>query len=185
MELMREKVNKVRERTYIEAGEVKELGTHVCGPKKGGQTYECYNGTSSGLNDVIFAPHYGLPTTSNTLRSLLQGYHQADLDVAEMFLCFQLGMELRPYAGVDVTLIRSKGATAPEWEADRIRPWERWARNFMCLRDSPCRSLKLMLMVKFCLMGIEPTQTHDRSQPSSIHESLTVIVVFLLAHVQN
>jgi len=148
MELMRKKVNKVRERTYIEVGEVKSLTHMFAVPKGEADIRMVYNGTSSGLNDVIFAPHFGLPTTANTFRSLLLGYYQADLDVAEMFLCFPLGMELRPYAGVDVTLIRTRGAAAAKWEVERMRLWERWARNFMGLRDSPYRSLQLMLMAK-------------------------------------
>jgi hypothetical protein len=160
MKMMRKKVNKVRERNYIEAGEVRSLTHMFAVPKGESDIRMVYNGTSSGLNAVIFAPHFGLPTTQNTLRALLRGYFQADLDLAEMFLCFPLGMELRPYAGVDVKLIWSKGEGAAEWERGRTRPWERWARNFMGLRDSPYRSLQLMLMAKYLSYG-------ERSDPNN------------------
>ena len=34
-----------------------------------------YSGTGCGLNDVIWAPHFGLPYVSHTLRSLMPGYY--------------------------------------------------------------------------------------------------------------
>ena len=64
-----------------------------------------YIGTSCGLNNVLWAPHFGLATVNHTLRSLLPGYHQCDMDVGEMFLNFPLHPIVRPYAGVDLTFV--------------------------------------------------------------------------------
>ena len=153
MEKMRSKVNKVRKRGYIEAGGVCSL-THMFAVPKGITDIRMvYDGTSSGLNKVVWAPHFGLPTLFNTLRGLLPGYYQADLDVGEMFLCFPLGAEMRPYAGVDVTLINENVNEPAAWREGRTRSWERWGRNFMGLRDSPYRSMQMMLMAKYVAYG--------------------------------
>ncbi len=162
MEKMKVKVNKVRRRRYIDTGEVTSL-THMFAVPKGSRDLRMvYNGTSSGLNDVLFAPHFGLPTLSNTSRALLGGYYQTDLDVAEMFLCFPLHPEMRPYAGVDVSLIRTPPGSLEEepWEEGRTRIWERWVRNFMGMRDSPYRCMQLMLRAKYCAYG-------DRTEASN------------------
>ena len=44
-----------------------------------------YNGTSCGLNACLHAPHYGLLSVKHTLRSLMSGDYQCDLDVGEQF----------------------------------------------------------------------------------------------------
>jgi hypothetical protein len=104
-----------------------------------------YNGTSCGLNDCLFAPHFGLPVIRHAIRSLLPGYHQADIDVAEMFLNFNLGEALQPYSGVDLTPLNLAELGQ--------RLWEHWTRNFMGLRDSPYRSIQLMIIAKHIAYG--------------------------------
>ena len=150
---MKAKVDKVRSRDYIEYGWVKSL-THMFYVEKGLTDIRMvYNGTSSGLNDVLWAPHFGLPIMQHTLRSLRPGYFQCDMDVGEMFLNFWLNTSLRPYAGVDITHVQDTSAKAPHWEKKRDRKWERWSRNFMGLTDSPYRSLQLMIKAKFIAYG--------------------------------
>ena len=156
MEKMKEKVMKVRERLYIEGGagdEVKSLTHMFCVPKGSSDIRMVYNGTSCGLNDVLWAPHFGLPIMQHTLRSLLPGYYQCDMDVGEMFLNFPLHPDVRPYSGVDVTYMRNDPRERDPWEMDRKNKWERWARNFMGLTDSPYRSLQLMIKAKFLAYG--------------------------------
>ena len=46
-----------------------------------------------------------------------------------MFLNFLLGAELLPYAGVDVTYMRSDPEDREEWECHRVQSWERWVQN--------------------------------------------------------
>ncbi len=61
-----------------------------------------YNGTSCGLNDILYAPHFGLPTIRATLRAILPGFYQCDLDVQDQFPNYKLHRSLREYSGVDV-----------------------------------------------------------------------------------
>eukprot|EP00956_Cyclotella_meneghiniana_P004556 scaffold5607_cov45-Cyclotella_meneghiniana.AAC.4 len=130
-----------------------------------------YNGTASGVNDCLFYPHFGLPTINHVTRALAPSYHQADLDVGEMFLNFILGEELRPYSGVDITHLRTRQddlqhhlpdplTAIPEWEKGRAKCWERWVRNWMGLRDSPGRSGQMMVIAKEMAYG-------DRRDPSN------------------
>jgi len=101
-ELMRAKVVQVRKQGYILPGKVVG-GTHYFCVNKGEDDIRMvYNGTSCGLNDVLWAPRFGLPTVKQPLRDLLAGYCQCDLDVGEQFLNFSLHMDLREYSGLDV-----------------------------------------------------------------------------------
>ena len=73
-----------------------------------------YNGTLSGLNTALWTSHFGLLTIRHTLRSLMDGYVQCDMDVSEMFLNFWLHTVLRPYAGVDVSHVRTTKGKVPK-----------------------------------------------------------------------
>jgi hypothetical protein len=109
-----------------------------------------YNGMSCGLNDALWAPRFGLPTVKQTLRSLLTGYHQCDLDVSEQFLNFSLHQDLREYLGVEAREVRSLDLEDSNWEANRgPGPWECWERNWRGLQDSPYRSLQWQTQLKF------------------------------------
>jgi len=115
-----------------------------------------YNGTSCGLNVFLWAPRFGLPTVKQTLRALLAGYCQCDLDVGEQFLNFPLHTDLREYSGVDVRVrgVRLLNQGDQEWEDERgPSPWERWERNWMGLRDSPYRSLQWQVRLKLEVYG--------------------------------
>ena len=56
-EQIREKVVEVRKRGYIETGEVQSL-THMFEVAKGISIRMVYDGTSSGLNDALWALHF-------------------------------------------------------------------------------------------------------------------------------
>ena len=165
--LVWKKIGKVREKGYIAPGKVLSLTHYFYVPKGDEDIRMVYNGTSCGLNDCLFSPHFGLPTLRHTLRSLMPGYYQGDIDIAEMFLNFNLGKELIPFAGVDVSHVRttradlSDGEPFPEWERIRHRSWERWVRNFMGMTDSPYRSIQLMLIAKYEAYG----NRHDQTNP--------------------
>jgi hypothetical protein len=92
-ELMRKKVVQVRKRGYVSAGPVIS-GTHYFLVPKGlDDICMVYNGSSCGLNDVLWAPRFGLPTVKQTLRALLPGYLQCDLDIGEQLLLPSRGVE--------------------------------------------------------------------------------------------
>ena len=151
--MVKAKLDKVRSRYYIRPGPVRSLVPTFHVPKGEEDVRMVYNGRASGLNSALWSPHFGLPTMRHSLRSLLPGYFQCDMDVGEMFLNFWLHRFLRPYVGVDVTHVRAVGRNSPEWERDRRRNWEHWSRNCMGLRDSPYRSLQLMTKAKYAAYG--------------------------------
>ena len=45
-----------------------------------------YNGTSCGLNKVLWAPHFGIPVLQQMLQSLIPVYFQCNMDIGKMFL---------------------------------------------------------------------------------------------------
>ena len=167
-----QKLFKVRERRYIDSGPVTSLMHMFYVPKGKKDIRMVYNGTASGINDCLFAPHFSLPTVAHVLRALDPGFYQADLDIGEMFLNFMLGEELRPYSGVDVTHVKTRHSdlplhepdpleSMPEWEKERVRAWERWVRNWMGLTDSPHRSIQMMMIAKEMAQG----SNKDRRNP--------------------
>ena len=78
-----------------------------------------YNGTGFGLNDSIWALHFGLPTVRHTFRSMLSGYSQYNLDIGEMFPNFLLNDTMKEMPGVDIRYVRSKAILDLEWERER------------------------------------------------------------------
>ena len=149
---MKKKVDKVRKWLYIETGTVLSI-THMFYFCKGLNYIQIvYNGASCGSNLSLWAPNFGLPIVQHTLRALLPGYSQCDMDVGEIFLNFPLHPNLRPFARVDITHIKSRPYDEG-WYQDRTRVWERWDNNFMGLIDSPYQSLQLLIHFKFIAYG--------------------------------
>lgn len=112
-----------------------------------------YNGSSCGLNAVIWAPWFALPTGDQMIRTLDEGYWGADNDYGEMFYNFWLHADLRRYSGVDLTVHfpeelegTSKGVL-----------WEVWTRPAMGLRPSPYQAVQGALVVKRLALG-EPLE---------------------------
>ncbi len=139
-ELSRAKVVKVRRLDYIRTGKVAS-GTNFFSVDKGATDIRMvYNGTSCGLNDILNAPHFGLPTVRETLRALRPGLYQCDLDVQDQFLNFKFHKHMQEFSGVNVKEVRSLASEDVMWEALRSSRWERWERNWMGLWDSPYRS---------------------------------------------
>jgi hypothetical protein len=152
--LMRPKLVQVKKQGYISPGQVSGEMHYFCVDKGFDNIRMVYNGTSCGLNNALWAPRFGLPAFKQTLRSLLPGYHQCNLNVSEQFLNFPLHQDLRKYLGLDVREVRSLDPKDSNWEANQgPGPWERWGRNWMGLRDSPYRSLQWQTWLKFEVYG--------------------------------
>ena len=64
-----------------------------------------YDVTRSGLNQVVWAPWFPMPTVLSPLRAVVEGNFTSDCDVGEIFLNFMLEPKLRPYASVDLTCL--------------------------------------------------------------------------------
>ena len=58
---------------------------------------------------IQFAPWISMSTIDSHLRSVKAGNFMVDCDVSEMILNFLLEPEFRPYAGVDLSQVFSKG----------------------------------------------------------------------------
>ncbi len=152
-ELMRAKVVKVRRLDYIRTGGVVS-GTHFFSVDKGATDIRMvYNGTSCGLNDILHAPRFSLPTVRETLWAILPGFFQCNLNVQNQFLNFKLHRNMQEYSGVDVSQVRSKAPSDAAWEESRPGRWEQWERNWMGLRDSPYRSLQWQVRLKMEVYG--------------------------------
>jgi hypothetical protein len=122
--LIRAKVMGVRKKGYIEMGTVLSL-IHYFYVLKGKDDIRMdYNGTSCGLNDVLRAPHFGLPFVKHTIRSLMPGYLQCDMDIdiGKMFLNFMLHDDLRALSGVDLKHARSEDVNDEAWERTWLGP---------------------------------------------------------------
>jgi hypothetical protein len=151
---MRKNVIQVRKRGYISSRPVVSNTHYFSVPKGLDDIRMVYNGTSCRLNDVLWAPRFGLPTVKQTLRALLPGYMQCDLDIGEQFPNFYLHEELWQYSGVDVREVCSTDPVDADWEAEQgPGPWERWEHNWMGLQDSPYWSLQWQVQLKFEVYG--------------------------------
>jgi hypothetical protein len=98
-----------------------------------------YDGTRSGLNDVLWAPWFPLPTVNSHLRRLVEpGTFMADNDVGECFHNWMLDKRVRKWCGINLTsTLRSEERT-----------WRRWNRCAMGLRPSHYVSVRGVLWLK-------------------------------------
>jgi hypothetical protein len=87
---IRTKLCTVRQRGYIVSGPVLSLTSYFAVPKGDDDIRMVYDGTKSGLNSVLWAPWFPLPTIDMHLQSVVPGTFMGDLDIGEMFLNFLL-----------------------------------------------------------------------------------------------
>ena len=147
--LISEKIGKLRAKRNLDTGSVKSLVPYFYVPKGPQDIQVVFNGTSCSLNKCLFALHFCLPTVATLLRSLDKGMYQADSNYQEMFYNVLLHRSPRLFAGVDITHIR----TNKPWEAERIRQWERFCRNYFGQTDLPGRLLQMSIKGKQLAYG--------------------------------
>jgi hypothetical protein len=131
-QIMKTKLKNVRDKGYIAPGHVQSVTSFFGVEKDKVDIRMVYNGTSSGLNEAVWAPWFCLPTVENHLRAVQPGTHMIDIDLTEMFLNFMLDVKIRTVAGVDLTKI-----FVEELTEDRKILWERWERLLMGFKPSP------------------------------------------------
>ena len=153
---VRKKVNKVRERGYLGAGIVKSLTSFFEVLKGLDDIRMVYNATSSGLNDAVWAPWFSLPTVESHLRAVDPDTYMADNDIGEMFLNFMLDVELRPFAGVDLSSLFPE-----EMFPGVTELYARWERMLMGFRPSPYLTTR-------DLMRLEPMLKGNRLDPKNV-----------------
>jgi hypothetical protein len=129
-EMVRSKLAKVRERSYIEPGVVFSLTGYFDVPKAGGADIRMvYDASKCGLNDAVWAPNYFNASPESLFNRLESGTWMGDIDVGEFFLNFPLDYRIRPFAGVDLTPYFGKEKSG--------LIWERWGRCLMGFKPSP------------------------------------------------
>ena len=82
-----------------------------------------YNGTSSGLDEVLWDPHFMLPTMTTHMGSIQLSTSMGDIDIGEMFLNFMMNKIIRNVCGVDVTHIRLEDNILTYWESQIYSKW--------------------------------------------------------------
>ena len=130
-----EKIQKVRLRGYIAAGLVISLTSFFQVPKGEDDIRMVYDATACGLNDALWAPGFWMPTIMNVLDCATADSWFGDVDAAEMFLNYLLDVDVRPYAGIDVTWLHEDGRVGLHWE--------RWTRMVMGMSPSPYVTIRL------------------------------------------
>lgn len=133
LEQMKEKLDNVIGKNYIERGRVKSLINCFPVPKGEGDIRLVYDGTKSGLNDTVWAPNFFLPSIDSLLALVDVDSWFADLDLGEMFLNYFMDARIRPYSGVDLTKLS---------KTIKGKLWMRWGRLFMGYAESPFFSNK-------------------------------------------
>jgi hypothetical protein len=145
---MEKKIRKVRARGYIKPGFVKSLTGFFAVPKAGTDIRIVYDATQCGLNEALWAPNFFLPTVDSILRNAACGTWFGDIDLGEMFLNYALDLDLRAYAGVDLT----------ELDRDKIgkdggRVLECWNRTLMGFRPSPYVATQMFAWSEEIIVG--------------------------------
>jgi hypothetical protein len=113
-----------------------------------------YDGTGYGLNAAVWAPSFWMPTASTALRRMSYYSYCVDGDLGEMFLNFPMDPDLRPYAGVDLKMVKNaiEDFRSTRGGTDNVEGWERWGRLFMGFRPSPYLAIQyLYLALEFAV----------------------------------
>ena len=95
-----------------------------------------YDVSVSGLNNVVWAPWFSLPTVRTHLRAVSPHTFMGDVDFGDFFLNFVLADRFRRLAGVGLTHYFTS-----ETENNKSL-WERWARALMGFSPSPYYSIQ-------------------------------------------
>ena len=127
------KLQKARDRGYIQPGTVTSLTGFFPVPKGSDDIRIVYDATKCSLNKALWSPNFGLPMVDTLLTHLLFESWMGDIDLGEIFLNFPLDPSIRPYAGVDLTSFRRE----LDITSTNKVVWERWVRNLMGFRPSP------------------------------------------------
>jgi hypothetical protein len=138
------KLAKVRNRNYIEQGPDLILMDYFEVVKAIFDVRMVYDATKCGLNDVVWAPNFFIPSVDSMLGVLDTNSWMGDIDLGEMFLNFPLDPKVRPFMGVDLT---------PYFGSGSKTVWERWGRCLMGFRPSPYNACQTFLWGEVLIRG--------------------------------
>jgi hypothetical protein len=151
--LIAEKLQKILDRGYVvfpvDSTFIKSL-MDFFDVEKGSDIRMVYNGTSCGLNEVLWAPNFWLPYPATAARLLSYGYYMVDIDLGEMFLNFPLPDLLKRYSGVDFAPYAKDLSEPGEPNKSLVcgKPWVHWVRCWMGLRPSPFMAVRFYYLAE-------------------------------------
>ena len=122
-------------------------------PKGDSDLRPVFNGTTCGLNFVIWAPNFWLPTSNSMIESLHYNFQVVDMDFGEMFTNFPLYFTLQCVSGIDLSQFRSLlEEHYPEQKPFGKRILYKWTRAWMGFKPSPYWAARFYyLMEEFAL----------------------------------
>ena len=147
--LVAEKVNGMLAKNYLDANKYVRTGLHYFAVPKGETDIRVvFDGTSSGLNESLWAPNFFLPTARDAGQLLSFSTFMADVDFGEMFHNFFMDPKVRKHAGVEIGILRDhskdkNGGRRSGGKSMKPAPsFVRWNRLFMGMRPSPYNAVR-------------------------------------------
>jgi hypothetical protein len=125
-----------------------------------------YNGTSCGLNDTLWAPHFWLPMHAAAARVLGFGYYMVDIDLGEMFLNFLFPSLLQRFSGVDLCHYAGNMLKMMAQEAAKGKHLVHWTWCWMGLKPSP------FMTVQFYYLAEEFARENHHHKRNPMHWDL-------------
>ena len=127
--------------SYLEEGLV-ESKVHFFGVPKGEDDNRVvFDGTSSGLNECLWAPNFYIPTSRAASTILTFSTLMADADFADMFHNFPMPDRIRKCLGVEIGQLVPYMSTP--LSVGKLRQCLlRWSRLSMCMRTSPSNAVR-------------------------------------------
>ena len=123
-----------------------------------------YDATKSGLNQVVWAPNFFLPTIESTLRCMNASTWSGDVDLGEMFLNYMLDEKIQPYAGVDLSRLIKNGVYLKRGDGKEEKItgpiWWNWCRCLMGFGPSPFTTVRGFLWSSEIIYGNPKDETN-------------------------
>ncbi|KAL7558570.1 hypothetical protein ACA910_013096 [Epithemia clementina (nom. ined.)] len=163
------KLGKVIDQSYIDVGHVKSLIDYFAVRKGPTDIRLVYNGSSSGLNAVLWAPSFWLPSSASAERVLSYSTFCVDLDLGDMFLNFPMDPAICPYSGVNASPFRAEleSKVSAPLPANRLF-WLRWERLFMGMTPSPYNAVTHFYLAEELARG-SPTDPSNPCRFDKVH----------------
>ncbi|KAI2491134.1 hypothetical protein MHU86_23420 [Fragilaria crotonensis] len=127
-------------RDYLESGFVANTVHYFSVPKGDTDIRVVFDGTSSGLNNTLWAPNFFLPSAKSAAMCMSFSTWMADMDFGEMFHNFHMDPRIRPYSGVDLGPMSSLISGVESKGSNPLLL--RWTRLFMGMRPSPYNAVR-------------------------------------------
>ncbi|KAI2511897.1 hypothetical protein MHU86_2413 [Fragilaria crotonensis] len=168
--LVSSKIESMISKSYLEVDHVQTFLHYFAVPKGDTDIRVVFDGTSCGLNEVLWSPNFFLPTSRNASELLSFDSWMADVDFGEFFHNFFSDERIRKHAGVNtsslapflpVSLVASKNV-------DLKFVGLRWSRLFMGMRPSPYNAVRFYYWAEEFAKG----NLRDVSNPFGLTKSL-------------